>query len=51
MWLVIVRREGDKWVIDEDSAHIFEDEGGNYPIQEIQVAQIRAVEISDIPSS
>ena len=44
MYLVIVKREDGKWVIDVDSYHIFEDEGGNYPIQEITISQIRAIE-------
>jgi hypothetical protein len=50
MYRVIVKKEcGDKspeyrWVIDVDSYHIFEDEGGNYPVQEITIDQIRAIE-------
>lgn len=43
MYLAIVKKENNKWVIDEHSYHIFEDDGGNYPIQEIKIAQIRAI--------
>jgi hypothetical protein len=45
LYLVIVRYDPDLdiWVIDEDSRHILEDDGGNYPTQELQVRTIRAV--------
>ena len=43
-YLAIVKRVGDHWEIDQDSAHLFEDEGGNYAIQEIVIEQIRALD-------
>ena len=43
-YLVIIRKEDGRWVVDQDSYHIFEDEGGNYPAQEITIRQIRAIE-------
>ena len=44
-YLVIVRRDEDtrRWIVDRDSEHILEDEGGNYPVQELQVHTIRAL--------
>lgn len=45
MFLVIVRydQDSDAWVVDEDSRHILEDDGGNYPIQELRIQAIRPV--------
>lgn len=45
-YLIIVKydKDIDEWVIDIDSRHILEDDGGNYPIQELQVMVIRAIE-------
>lgn len=42
-YLMIVKREGEKWVVDDDSVHLLEDEGGNYPVQELTVTQLRAI--------
>lgn len=44
-YLVIVRYDSelDLWIIDEDSRHILEDDGGNYPIQELTTRTIRAI--------
>jgi hypothetical protein len=42
-WLAIVKKVGDHWEIDQDSAYLFEDEGGNYAIQEIVIEQIRSL--------
>jgi len=46
-YLMIVKREGEKWVVAEDSVHLLEDEGGNYPVQELTISQIRAIEAED----
>lgn len=45
MYLIIVRKdeESQRWVVDQDSEHILVDDGGNYPIQELQVHTIRAL--------
>jgi len=43
-YLAIVKRVGDHWEIDQDSAHLFEDEGGNYAIQEIVIERLRALD-------
>lgn len=51
-YLMIVKREGKKWVVDDDSVHLLEDEGGNYPVQELTVSQIRAITREEqIPTS
>lgn len=42
-YLIIVRKEKERWVVDVDSEHILEDDGGNYPIQELQVHTICAL--------
>ncbi len=49
-YLVVVRKDvkSQRWVVDVDSEHILEDhiledEGGGYPIQELQVHTIRAL--------
>jgi len=39
-WVAIVKKIGDHWEIDQDSAHIFEDDGGNCAVQEIEITQI-----------
>lgn len=40
---VIYRVETDQWVIDKGSYHVLEDEGGNYPVQELIISKIRAL--------
>lgn len=47
MYLAIVRKVKGDWVIDKDSYHIFEDYGGNYLVQEIKIAEIRAIQSSE----
>ena len=44
-YLIIVRHDEELnlWVVDEDSCHILEDDGGNYPVQELQVHTIRGI--------
>ena len=45
LYLVVVRYDPDldAWIVDEDSRHILEDDGGNYPIQELQVQAMRPI--------
>lgn len=46
-YLMIVRRvpveDQEKWIVDEDSIHLLEDDGGNAPIQELTISKIRPV--------
>ena len=45
LYLIVVRYDPkqDAWIVDEDSRHILEGNGGNYPIQELRVQAIRAI--------
>lgn len=44
-YLIIVRRDEEtrEWKVDVDSEHVLDDEGGNYPVLELQVHTIRAL--------
>jgi len=42
-YLAIVKKVGDHWEIDADSAHLFEDKGGDYPVQEIEITAFRVL--------
>ena len=44
-YLVVIRYNPDldSWVVDEDSRHILEEDGGGYTIQELSVETLRAL--------
>ena len=47
MWLLLVRKEGEDWVIDRDSAHILNEQAGQAEVKEISVQQIRNPKTSE----
>ncbi len=40
-YLIIVRREGDIWIVDEDSHHVLD--GGGYHTLELKVQAVRSL--------
>jgi hypothetical protein len=43
MYLVIVRRQGEQWVVDEDSHHVFDEQDRYADTLELKIAEIRVL--------
>lgn len=43
MYLAIIKRQGNQWVVDEDSAHLFGEEEGITQTIELKIASMRVI--------
>lgn len=43
MYLAIIKRQGNQWVVDEDSVHLFGEEDGITQAIELKIASMRVI--------